>query len=355
MSWSSKEAQDAWSYYRAQARKHLLSFDRSLQGMIALALHRTADSETARSIVQSIQEHALWSDELGMYWKENRGYRWYQAPIESHALMVELFSEVTGNDTAVDGCRTWLLKNKQTSDWGTTKATADACYALLLGGADWLSTTETASVTLGTRRVDPGVSPHSTPEAGTGYFKRYWPGDSIAPSMARVTVENPNRIVSWGALYWQYFERMDRITTHATPLRLEKALFVERPSPTGPKLHPLTEKATVRVGERIIVRIELRVDRAMEFVHMKDRRAAGFEPENVFSGRRRQDGLGYYESTRDASTDFFFDYLPKGTYVFEYPVRVSHRGDFSNGITTIQCMYAPEFAGHSEGVRVRVE
>ncbi len=103
------------------------------------------------------------------------------------------------------------------------------------------------------------------------------------------------------------------------------------------------------------MRIELRMDRNMEYVHMKDMRAAGFEPINVFSGYRYQDGLGYYESTKDAATNFFFDYLPKGTYVFEYPLRVNMSGDFSNGITSIQCMYAPEFTSHSEGVRVLVK
>lgn len=71
------------------------------------------------------------------------------------------------------------------------------------------------------------------------------------------------------------------------------------------------------------------------------------------SGYRWQGGLGYYESTRDAATNFFFDYLSKGTFVFEYPVRVAQAGDFSNGITSIQCMYAPEFSSHSEGVLVR--
>jgi uncharacterized protein YfaS (alpha-2-macroglobulin family) len=92
----------------------------------------------------------------------------------------------------------------------------------------------------------------------------------------------------------------------------------------------------------------------MEYIHMKDMRASGFEPLNVLSRYKYQDGLHYYESTKDASTNFFITFLPKGTYVFEYPLRVSQTGSFSNGITTIQCMYAPEFTSHSEGSRVTV-
>jgi uncharacterized protein YfaS (alpha-2-macroglobulin family) len=191
-------------------------------------------------------------------------------------------------------------------------------------------------------------------EAGTGYFKTSWSGNEVTPDMGYVTVTNNNKMVAWGGVYWQYFENLDKITPAKTPLQLKKQLFIEKPSDTGPKLHPL-KKEKVKIGDRVKVRIELRVDRTMEYVHMKDMRASGFEPENVISRYKWQDGLGYYESTKDASTNFFFDYLPKGTYVFEYPLRVSHAGDFSNGITTIQCMYAPEFSSHSEGVRVRID
>ena len=119
-------------------------------------------------------------------------------------------------------------------------------------------------------------------------------------------------------------------------------------------MEPITSTTRLKPGDKIKVRIELRVDRDMSYVHMKDMRASGFEPTNVFSGYKYQDGLGYYESTRDAATNFFFSYLNKGTYVFEYPLVVNHSGDFSNGITSIQCMYAPEFTSHSEGIRVKV-
>ena len=111
----------------------------------------------------------------------------------------------------------------------------------------------------------------------------------------------------------------------------------------------------MHVGDKVTVRIVLRVDRDMEYVHMKDMRAAALEPVNVLSGYRWQGGLGYYESTKDASTNFFFSYLRRGTYVFEYPLFVSHTGTFSNGITSIQCMYAPEVSAHSEGIKITVE
>jgi uncharacterized protein YfaS (alpha-2-macroglobulin family) len=168
-------------------------------------------------------------------------------------------------------------------------------------------------------------------------------------------VTNPNKVVAWGAAYWQYFEQLDKIKDfRETPLKIKKQLFKEINTDAGPVISPITAEA-LKPGDKIKVRIELTVDRAMEYIHMKDARAAGLEPTNVMSSYKYQGGLGYYESTRDASTNFFFDYLPKGTYVFEYGLVVNHKGDFSNGITTIQSMYAPEFSSHSEGVRVGVK
>ena len=196
----------------------------------------------------------------------------------------------------------------------------------------------------------------ATPEAGTGYFKTSWNGDAVKEDMGTITVNNPNEQPAWGAVYWQYFEDLDKIKTfEETPLTINKILFKEVSSDTGPKLTPITKKETLSPGDKIKVRVEIRVDRPMEYVHLKDTRAAGFEPINVLSGYKYQGGLGYYESTKDAATNFFIDYLPRGTFVFEYPLRVVHKGEFSNGITSMQCMYAPEFSSHSEGIRVKVD
>lgn len=120
-------------------------------------------------------------------------------------------------------------------------------------------------------------------------------------------------------------------------------------------MESISEKTKLQVGDRVKVRVEITTDRNLEYVHLNDLRASTFEPEKVFSGYRWQDGFGYYESTRDAASHFFIEFLPRGTYVFEYPVRVTHRGLFSNGITTLQCMYAPEFSSHSKGITVKVE
>jgi hypothetical protein len=328
-----------------------------MQGMIALALNRTGDAATSSAILKSLKETSINNEELGMYWKENSGgWFWYEAPIESQALLIETFQEVGKDTKTVDDLRTWLLKNKQTNNWKTTKATAEACYALLLQGTNWLSNEPTVEIKLGSTIIS---STENKQEAGTGYFKKTIEGNKVSPQMGNmsVTVSSPNSNISasWGGVYWQYFEDLDKITTASTPLRLVKKLFVETNSDRGPVITPVNDGDILKVGDKIKVRVELRVDRDMEYVHMKDMRASCMEPVNVLSQYKWQGGLGYYESTKDASTNFFFSYLRKGTYVFEYPLFVTHAGNFSNGITTIQCMYAPEFSSHSEGIRVNVE
>lgn len=355
-----KRNETPFNYFLTQSQKHWLGNNRYLQGMIALALHRYNDKIIPVDIIKSLRENAIFNEELGMYWKDmTEGYYWHQAPIETQALLIEAFDEVAADTKAIEDMKVWLLKNKQTNDWKTTKATAEACYALLLRGVAWLSDDRLAEISLGSTKVDPNTIADVKAEAGTGYFKTSWSGADIKPDMGAVTVTPPPSAesapkVRWGALYWQYFEQLDKITPHETPLKLNKKLFLEKPSETGPVITPITETTLLQPGDKIKVRIELRVDREMEYVHMKDMRAAGLEPVNVLSQYKWQDGLGYYESTRDAATNFFFEHLSKGTFVFEYPLRVTHSGDFSNGITTIQCMYAPEFVSHSQGVRVKV-
>jgi hypothetical protein len=351
-------AQVALTYYRGQAKKFWLSKSKYMQGMIALALHRMGDLQTPKAITRSLKENAILSEELGMYWKENTtgGYYWHQAPIESQAVLIEAFSDIENNNAVVDDLKTWLLKQKQTRNWKSTRATADACYALLLQGSNWLDEEKKVTIQLGNATV----MSTETAQAGTGYFKQTIPGDKVQQGMGNIHVEvkpsdAASSSTSWGAVYWQYFEQLDKITSAETPLKLVKRVYLQQNTAKGPVLKLLQDGDALQVGDLVKVRIELRADRDMEYVHMKDMRAAAFEPVNVLSRYKYQGGLGYYESTKDASTSFFFGWLPRGTYVFEYPMFVSHSGNFSNGITTIQSLYAPEFSSHSNGIRITVE
>jgi len=353
---ASNQVKTIQEYYQSQIKSYWLKRSLYAKGLMALVVDRRDDKTTANTILKSLKENSITSEELGMYWKENtNSWYWYQAPIETQALLIEAFSEIQNDTETIDNLKIWLLKNKQTNRWKTTKATTEAVYALLLQGSDWLSVTDMVDVVLGGEKITPSKLEAVKVEAGTGYYKTSWSGSEIRPKMAEVKISKKGKGIAWGGLYWQYFEDLDKITSAETPLKLKKKLFKKTNTDTGEEISEISDNTDLKVGDLVRVRIELRVDRSMEFIHMKDMRAAGFEPINVLSQYKWQDGLGYYESTKDAATNFFFDYLPKGVYVFEYDLRVNNAGNMSNGITTIQSMYAPEFSSHSEGVRVLVK
>ncbi len=350
-------AQKAVHYFRGRLSQSWLKTGKYQQAMIALSLHRSGNTVVAKNILKSLKETSVYSEELGRYHKSaTRSWWWYEAPLERQALMVEAFLEINNDSKTADEFRTWLLKNKRTNRWESTKATAEACYALLLQQNTWQDASAEVRIRLGSTEIS---STTTAAEEGTGYFKESLSAEQIKPEMGTIALEVKQPVgsapaSSWGAVYWQYFEDMDKISPSATPLQLEKKLYVQKNTDAGPVLEELQEGAYLEVGDKVVVRIILKADREMEYLHMKDLRAAGMEPVNVLSGYKWQGGLGYYESTRDAATHFFFQNIRRGTYVFEYSLFASHAGDFTNGITSIECMYAPEFRAHSEGLRVRI-
>ena len=318
---------------------------RQSQAHLAVALKRFGDRDTAMLIMRSIKERSVVDEELGMFWRDTeRSWWWYRAPIETQAMMIEAFDEVANDQEAVEECKVWMLKQKQTQDWKTTKATADAVYALLLRGDNLLASDALVEVALGSQVVEP-----EKVEAGTGYYEHRFVHDEIKPKLGEIRVKKTDQGVAWGSVHWQYLEDVGKVTPHqGTGLKLEKALYVKRHTASGPVLEKVT--GPVEVGDQLVVRIVLRTDRDMEYVHLKDYRGSGTEPANVLSHYRIQDGLYYYESTKDTASHFFIDYLPKGTYVFEYSVYVQLKGTYQTGFAQIQCMYAPEFNAHSQSI-----
>ena len=353
----------ATNFYTQQSKQQWNKQSTYFKAMIAAALHNAGDrSFVMQNILPSLLENAVIDSDSAMYWKDmQRGFYWYQAPVEQQALIMELINDVYTHNkitawlNRINDMKTWLLKQKQTNHWSNTKSTADACYALVATGGGSLPQAKQTTITVGSYNInttDGAV-------AGAGYIKERIPGKNVNPDMGKIEItsngKNISTTPSWGAVYWQYFEDMDKITPAVTPLSLEKKLFIEVNTTTGKELRPVNDGDALSIGDRLKVRIILRSDRDMEYIHLKDMRAAGSEPVNVLSSYKWQDGLGYYESTRDAATNFFIDRLPRGTYVFEYPLFISHSGNFSVGIATAQCMYAPEFSSHSAGIRVSVK
>ncbi len=341
----------AFDYFLKESEKQWLKQNLGSQAMIALAGHRwNSDGAIPVKIIASLKEKAQHHAELGMYWKFDAGYRWFELPIETQVLLIEAFDQVTRDRASVEKMKLWLLKHKQTNHWPSTKSTAAAVNALVNFGNDWISETRIPELILGEESIKPGLD-QVIP--GIGYFKIARSAEQVNPSLAAIQVKNENNHIAWGSAYWQYFEDLDKITLANTlPLQMNKALYLEE---TEGSRKVLKSFKLLTPGDKVIVRIELKADRPMDYVHLKDMRAAGFEPAAVISEYKYQGGLFYFESTKDLATHFFFDHMSPGTYVLEYALRVSQKGDFSNGISSIQCMYAPEFSTHSAGMRIEVQ
>jgi hypothetical protein len=273
-------SQEAREFYFGQSKKYWLKRGLYTQAMIGLVMHRN-DDVTVKSIIKSLREKSFSSEELGMYWNEGNGFYWYQLPIERQALMIELFTEAEAKKDDANRMKIWLLKNKQTNHWKTSKSTSSAIYALLLQGesgeiSQWVTESVAPEITIGKEilKNDP-----RDVEAGTGYIKKTFLSENIHKDMATIKIKNENSSIAWGAAYYQYFEQLDKIKTFAdTPLKLDKKLYKVMSTAKGDKLDEVTENTALKPGDKLIVRIELRVDREMEYVHMKDMRASGFEP-----------------------------------------------------------------------------
>ncbi|QEH39490.1 alpha-2-macroglobulin [Chitinophaga sp. XS-30] len=308
------------------------------KGLLAIVLYRNGDKSSALKIMQSLKENAFLSEEGGMYWRDNRqGYGWNEAPVETQSMLIAAFAMITRDTAAVDALKTWLLRKRQTQGWGTTKATTEACYALLATGTDWLGSSPQVEIKAGGQIV------------GT---EALIAGPAVKPAHGNITLTvsgNGNQL-SWGAAHWQYFEQADKISASSGALQIQRELLRQ----DGNALVRIDDQHPLQVGDRVVMRIVVKSNREMEFVHLEDMRPACLEPINVLSGYKWENGIGYYESTKDLATHFFFDRLTVGTHVLEYPLFVSHAGRFTGGISTLQCMYAPEFSAHSEGMVVKI-
>jgi len=349
--------------FSKQVRETALNWnERSVyeQVLLALALHRLQayanateaapatdlpSPEISGQILASLKERAQRSEELGMWWPELRaGFYWYEAPTETQALLIEAFDLIDADIDAVEAMKVWLLRQKQTNAWSSTRATAEACYAILSTGKKLLGNADDTRITVGKTDVQ-----NTDAEAGTGYIRQDWDATSINASLAEVEIEKTEAGLAWGALHWRYLEDLDKVVAAGGPLSIQKTLYRQVPGERGPELLPITADVPLELGETLVTRLVLTTDRDLEFVHLKDGRASGLEPIDVLSGYRWNAGLGYYTAVADASTNFFLDYLPRGTWVFEYESRGFQAGSFSAGPATVQCLYAPEFQANSSG------
>jgi len=314
--------------------------------ILALVLHRFDDKSFAKKIIEHLRESTILDDTKGMFWKENtNGYYWYQSNIELQALLIEAFAEIDYKTKEIEAMKVWLINNKQNKNWDTTKSSALAINAIISYGKDWVNSESKIQINDGKNVAIQQQLNSKLKETENGLINLEIKAAEITKNLTAIKLENNGIAPVYGGVYYQYFENLDKIaaTTNADYSISKEAL----------KGGKLVTSENLKVGDLITIRLTFKTEKDLEFVHVKDLRASCFEPVNVISETKWINNTHYYMSTRDIASHFFFDDLPKGTYVLEYQVRVNNEGVFSDGYANLQSMYAPEFSAHSKSGKIK--
>ena len=353
-------AKQAFDYFYSNAKQRYGDYTSLYdQALLALVFQRNGDTKLAREMVERIRQKALYSDEMGMYWRDNKaGWFYYQRPVETQALLIETFREVMPQDThSVGQMQQWLLKQKQTTRWSSDIATLRAIQALLPVGTKSYSPAlvpDDNIIVRGKALVD--TLQVDVTGGSAGYLRHTYRADSLASLTAgrnvSTTIVRDVKGISWGALYYQYTEQMDKIPASETGITLSRTLYkVEADG----SLTELKKGRGVAVGDRLRVRLNVQCDRNMEYVELKEFRAACLEPVSTTSGWAWTNGLSYYVAINNSHNAVYIDRLEKGKYIIDADYYVTNPGSFTLAPSVLQCLYAPEFRATSPGQRIEVK
>ncbi|MCS4300839.1 alpha-2-macroglobulin [Chryseobacterium sp. BIGb0232] len=316
----------------------------------ALLMNDYGVKDVSDKLMNYLKETSTDTKTQGVYWKQNlNDWGWFSSKVVNHAGALEAFNTLKANDTNfIEDMKIWLVTQKEVNSWGSSRGTAEVIFTILNSGKSWTGAeSDKATIVWGGKEIVPQTQ-------ATGYVKSTVKTEAVDKNLGTVTVTKPGPGIVQGGLFWQYYEDLDKIKSSENYISVTKELYKKVKTVNGEELQKISAETPLKVGDKVTVRMILNTDRAMEFIHIKDMRAAGFEPVNAISGYQWKNNLGYYQSPKDASTNFYIQYMPKGKYVFEYDVVANASGKFSNGITTMQNYYAPQMNAHTKGTGVQI-
>ena len=317
---------------------------------LALLFNNYGLKEVSKKLMTYLKETSTDTETQGVFWKQNlNDWGWYSSKTVNHAGALEAFNKLTPTDeTFIEEMKIWLVTQKEVNSWGSSRGTAEVIFTILNSGKSWTSAeSDKAEITWGGKALKPQTQ-------ATGYVKQAITSDNLDKNLATVSIKKDSPGIVQGGLFWQYYEDLDKIKSSESYISITKELYKKVKTENGEQLIKINENSPLKVGDKLTVKMILNTDRNMEFIHLKDMRAAGFEPLDVISGYQWKNNLGYYQSTKDASTNFYIENMPKGKYVFEYDYVANASGKFSNGITTLQNYYAPQMNAHTQGTKVQI-
>ena len=335
--------------------KHWKRHSPYLKSMLALTLKRMGRAGDADLVFASVMDSAKSSQDQGTFWApEDRAWLWYNDTIETHAFALRTMMELAPKDARKDGLVQWLFLNKKLNHWKSTRATAEVIYSLVhyLKQEKTLATREDATVRIAGRTVQYVFEP----DQYTGRKNQtVIPGQQVTAGSATIAVEKESPGFMFASATWHFSTDRLPAEDRGDFFSVSRKYFKRENTGKEFVLKPLAEGQLLQPGDEVEVQLSIRAKHAAEYVHLRDPRAAGLEPEKAVSRYKWDLGLGWYEETRDSATNFFFEWLPQGEYTFKYRLRANIAGIFRVGPATLQSMYAPEFNAYSAGAIMKIK
>lgn len=334
-------------YYR-HARQHAQRYNLYGRATLGLLARNIGDIRLATSLFKGVESSAVVDPKKGLFFRENiRGWEWYQAPIPTHVRIMEFYNQMKASTNKIDAMKIWLLHHKQTHMWNDGISTAEAVFAIVTSGSNWLGNNHPITITLGNLLIN---SNDIQKQTGTGYFKTRIDPTSMSRTTLKGTINNPNSNPVYGGLYAQFFENFENIKPWQNDLKLDVALFRTTISENQTILSPI-DKTSIKTGDKIRVRITIESTRELEFVVLRLPLPACFEPSEQLSGFGQKGGAWYYVENYDERSDFYFYRLKQGVTILEYDWFAIRPGKYSAAPAAIQSLYAPEFSARAKGLR----
>jgi hypothetical protein len=334
---------EAYTFYLEKASQNWTKTGIWQQVQLAFVLKRDTNQKLLQTIIQSLQERAIKNSETGMYWKPVRGLYFYrESDIALQGMIIELFCTINAPVENINAMRLWLLQQKRTHAWDSPYATSRAVYAMMSGQHEPIGNHPLPELFLDGKKIVPEGS------KSIDGFIQLTIGQNDVSRNSKLEFRNTGKNIIFGGLFHGYFKMVNDTSRFGSSLKIRKEIFKLEKSVRGDSL--VSNTSGCRPGDLLMVRLLIENDRDLGFISLDDQRPAGTEPLNQLSAYEYNSGLWYYRVNVDTGTRFFIGNLPKGRFVLEYPVRVSHLGTFSGGRANIQCSFAPEFgANHSPG------
>jgi uncharacterized protein YfaS (alpha-2-macroglobulin family) len=326
-----------------------------LKCVLATSLVRAKRSKDAALVFASVMDSAKSTQDEGTFWKpEDRAWLWYNDHIETHAFALRTLLELNDKDPKLEGLVVWLLLNKKLNQWKSTRATAEVIYSLTkyLDRKGQIAEPETVTIKIGEREP---AALSFVPTQYTGKQQVVLPGPELRAQDAQIEASKSGKGVAFVSATWHYATDQLPSEGRGDLFQVKRSYFKRDAIGQETKLTPLAENAALQPGDEVEVQLEIESRAQAEYVHLRDPRAAGFEPAVSVSKYHYDLGIVYYEEVRGSAQNFFIEWLPAGQYTLKYRLRANLAGQFRVGPATLQSMYAPEFAAFSAGHSLRVQ